>query len=320
MQTIREELNLELMNIIMDQKSKGEETSKAASSAKFGELGYTIEKEGETGNIRYYIIEGGYRFEIIEDENGRQEVVCIGEDTNGEEPPHTHSYGEYIVEINPTCMNKGQESRICSVCNEKDSRDIEMLEHIYNTEYTIDKEPKCGEEGSKSQHCTTEGCTATTNVTVIEALAHTWEYYNQSDNTLYSSSHPKDPGKYYQKCSTCSKKGSNHNVGSYQATNGTDKSYHMVACAFDNSSSQSCGLYYQKHSNGSTVYSSKSNTQKHYTKCIRCGSLSDDSYKWSNHACIYSDTSNSSCGPGGGTHKCACGATKKSGASSWTVN
>ena len=65
---------------------------KVASKGEFEKLGYNIEIEEEEN--RYYITEGDYKFEIVEDENGRQEVVCIGEAT---------------VEINPSgrCEARG---------------------------------------------------------------------------------------------------------------------------------------------------------------------------------------------------------------------
>lgn len=48
--------------------------------------------------------------------------------------------------------------------------------HTFSTEYTIDTPATCAKEGSKSRHCTDEGCTEKTDVTVIPATGqHTYD-------------------------------------------------------------------------------------------------------------------------------------------------
>lgn len=80
------------------------------------------------------------------------------------EKSHTHSYGEWITAITPTCTEKGEESRACK-CGDTESREVPALGHDYSTEYTVDKEPTESEAGSKSRHC--KNCTAKTDVTEI---------------------------------------------------------------------------------------------------------------------------------------------------------
>ncbi|MBO5088680.1 MAG: leucine-rich repeat protein [Lachnospiraceae bacterium] len=49
-------------------------------------------------------------------------------------------------------------------------------EHTFSEEYTIDTPATCAKQGSKSRHCTDEGCTEKTDVTVIPATGrHTYD-------------------------------------------------------------------------------------------------------------------------------------------------
>lgn len=42
---------------------------------------------------------------------------------------HEHSYGEYIVTTEATCISEGVKTRVCSVCGNEDSASIEVIEH-----------------------------------------------------------------------------------------------------------------------------------------------------------------------------------------------
>lgn len=55
---------------------------------------------------------------------------------------------------------------------ESETQTETVHKHNYQEEYTIDKNATCLENGSKSRHCISEGCMASTDVTVIPALGH----------------------------------------------------------------------------------------------------------------------------------------------------
>ena len=83
-----------------------------------------------------------------------------------------HTYEEYEVVENPTCLEDGYKESECEYCDSVDNVVIEKLGHDYETEYTVDVEATCKTDGSKSQHCTR--CDECQNVTVIPELGHNW--------------------------------------------------------------------------------------------------------------------------------------------------
>jgi len=71
---------------------------------------------------------------------------------------------------------QGETIYTCIICTTTKSEEIETHEHEYSEVWTIDREATCMEEGSKSRHCTVEGCTEVTDVTVIPATGkHTYD-------------------------------------------------------------------------------------------------------------------------------------------------
>lgn len=87
-----------------------------------------------------------------------------------------HAETTVDVVTSPTCIATGTGNRLCTSCKEilEEGITLEKTEHTYSSEFTVDKDATCEEAGSKSKHCTTEGCTAKTDVTVIDKLAHTY--------------------------------------------------------------------------------------------------------------------------------------------------
>ena len=81
-----------------------------------------------------------------------------------------HSYGEWNVVLNPTCEEKGQKEKICSVCEYVKITSIDALGHDFDDEYTIDIEHSCTEDGSQSKHCSR--CENVSDVVVIPAHGH----------------------------------------------------------------------------------------------------------------------------------------------------
>ena len=79
-------------------------------------------------------------------------------------------YGEWTITKEPTCTDKGEEHRICSVCGAEETREVAAKGHSWEAEWTIDVEATCEHPGSKSHHCTR--CEEVSDVTEIEKVAH----------------------------------------------------------------------------------------------------------------------------------------------------
>lgn len=100
--------------------------------------------------------------------------------------PTGHSFGEWTVSKDSTCVAGGQKTRKCETCGytEYEDTDIDSDAHEWEEDYTIDKEPTCTTEGSKSIHCSR--CDATKDSTVIPVTDHTygeWEVVTPSTCT-----------------------------------------------------------------------------------------------------------------------------------------
>ena len=93
---------------------------------------------------------------------------------NDEHTVHTeHKWDEGVVTKKATCIEAGEKTYTCTVCNATRTEKIEATGHKYSTEWTIDKEATCTESGSKSHHCTV--CDAKTEETEIKATGHKWD-------------------------------------------------------------------------------------------------------------------------------------------------
>ncbi len=90
-----------------------------------------------------------------------------------EEELHTHTFGEWTTITEPTCTEKGQKGRVCTVCNEEQFEAIEAKGH---TEKIIDgKAATCTETGlSDGVVCSVCG-TVLFEQQMIDKLNHTEE-------------------------------------------------------------------------------------------------------------------------------------------------
>ena len=86
-----------------------------------------------------------------------------------------HEMGEWETTLAPTCTEVGAERRVCvrEDCDHEESRITEKLGHEFSEEFTVDTEATCHSVGVKSKHCVR--CEATSEVTEIEKLAHTYD-------------------------------------------------------------------------------------------------------------------------------------------------
>lgn len=115
-------------------------------------------------------------------EDGTLTATCANElcgETDTKIDENTKLGHNYISEVTTeaTCMAEGVKTFTCENCHDTYTEAIPMLEHVFATSYRIDKKETCTEAGSKSKHCTVRGCTAKTDIQVIEATGHVFEEY-----------------------------------------------------------------------------------------------------------------------------------------------
>jgi len=84
--------------------------------------------------------------------------LCGGSYASNLVPALGHSYGEYVPDNNPGCVEDATETRTCTRCGEKDSVAIPdtALGHSYG-EYVFDNNASCTEDGTQTRKCTVCG-------------------------------------------------------------------------------------------------------------------------------------------------------------------
>ena len=117
-------------------------------------------------------------------EDGSKSHHCLTCDAKTDEtiiPATGHNFSQWEIVLEATETSTGLKERECSVCHYIDEEVIPKLDYIHNysSEWTVDVEPTCTEDGSKSHHCLV--CDAKTDVTVIEALGHSYGSYEHND-------------------------------------------------------------------------------------------------------------------------------------------
>ena len=89
----------------------------------------------------------------------------------GEKEPGctTHTYGDWVITKNATCVAEGSKKRTCTVCGVEEVETIPATgEHTYG-EWKVTKQATCTADGTKTKTCT--GCGATQSQ-VIAKLGH----------------------------------------------------------------------------------------------------------------------------------------------------
>ena len=99
---------------------------------------------------------------LIEDPDGDgQELVWIPADDLSPEMPQSlcpHSFGDWQVIQEPTCMAVKVEMRYCAICGIAEERDGGLGDHQFG-EWTVTKQPTCTAEGEREHTCTLCGTT-----------------------------------------------------------------------------------------------------------------------------------------------------------------
>lgn len=86
---------------------------------------------------------------------------------------NNHKFGEYIIDIDPTCETKGCKHRICNDinCSYVEYEIMAATGHSY-ADYTVDISANCVSNGYKSKKCSK--CNAVKDITIIEKLNHNY--------------------------------------------------------------------------------------------------------------------------------------------------
>ncbi len=108
--------------------------------------------------------------------------------------PATHKFSEWVKTSSATCTAPGIEMRICSVCQKPETRETAALGHSFKNP-TITKKPTCTETGIESGTCTR--CKQTTTNT-IPAKGHTYD-----KGVVTKEATETEPGSKTFTCSVC---------------------------------------------------------------------------------------------------------------------
>ena len=84
---------------------------------------------------------------------------------------HTHTWGNWETVKAATCTEAGSEKRVCSGCNEEETRTTNALGHNFGS-YVTTKEATCTEAGEQKKTCSRCNKEETS---VINALGHNWD-------------------------------------------------------------------------------------------------------------------------------------------------
>ena len=155
----------------------------------------------------------------------------------GEAEPgcENHTFGDWVITKNPTCVAEGSKKKTCTVCGVEEVETIPATGvHTYG-EWKVTKQATCTAEGTKTKTCT--GCGATQSQ-VIAKLGHNFvngtcsvcgetlvigadinyhEYVSSSGSTVSASY-----------TSTKENRGSRHSNYDKNASNDTDATYSVI--------------------------------------------------------------------------------------------
>lgn len=126
-------------------------------------------------------------------ETGLEERVCslCGEKETREVAKTSHNWGAWTETKAPTCKETGLEERVCSICGDKETRDVAKTSHKWG-DWTQTKAPTCTEMGKEERVCSICGDKETRDVAMLD---HSWV-------TAWA----KDETNHWHECSVCGEK------------------------------------------------------------------------------------------------------------------
>lgn len=115
-------------------------------------------------------------------------------DLPGDETEHTHSFGAWAIERQPTCAEAGSQIRACD-CGETQTEILPASGHITG-EWITDREATCTQKGRKHQVCATCGTTLKNGVLLLQN--HTSSgWLLDAAPTVYAC------GQRHEECTVC---------------------------------------------------------------------------------------------------------------------
>ena len=149
-----------------------------------------------------------------------------------------HKWSEWTVTKAPTCTEKGEETRECSVCHEKETRDIDALGHIPGDAHEENRvEPSCKSEGSYDLvvRCTRCNEIISSEHKTIPSITHNWGDWTQTKTPTCT-----EKGEETRECTVCYTKETRdidalgHKYGAW-SYDGESAKTHTHVCANDSS-------------------------------------------------------------------------------------
>jgi len=212
-----------------------------------------------------------------------------------------HEYGEYEVQTPATCTAAGEEVRVCTKCNEKESREVPVLEHSYG-EWEVTKEPTCVEQGEKTKTCS--GCNDT-KVEKTKIVQHSY-----GDWKITKAATCTEQGEKAMACSVCGDTKTEktelaqHTYGAWSTvtaatcTSNGQRTRSCSGCGAQESGTISATGHNYKASTVSALTCTTVGVTKH--TCASCGHSYQDTtaapgHKWENATCTKAKTC-SACG------------------------
>lgn len=95
-----------------------------------------------------------------------------------------HSWGDWTVVKEATATEKGSMERECSVCHQKETKEIPVTacEHKWSDKVTVVTAATCKAEGKGTRECTI--CGAKEDVVIPKLNEHTWDKGKESDGVI----------------------------------------------------------------------------------------------------------------------------------------
>ena len=129
-------------------------------------------------------------------------AACNGGGNKGSSAKHTHTWGDYVQVKAATCTEKGSEKRVCSGCQQEQTRDIPALGHQFlegDADVKTDVVAAgCETDGSYKHVC--QRCQQTIQETV-PATGHSWAA--AADQSKAVAPTCTEPGTKIEECANC---------------------------------------------------------------------------------------------------------------------
>lgn len=120
-------------------------------------------------------------------------VVCAFSACHSE-----HTYGEWEVTKEPTCLVKGERTKTCTQCGEQITEPIDELGHDF-AYYRVTVSPKCEQEGKEEATCSRSGC-GVVDERPVQPTGHDWALQK-----TVKKADCLTEGEGHYVCNTCSK-------------------------------------------------------------------------------------------------------------------